>query len=166
MAAVESLEKSLGDAFKGAPKLPVKGREMLVQWLPWINLVLGLFTLWSVYWLWHWAHIANGLVDYVNQLSQTYGIQTSSSLHKLDAGVWLGIIFLAVEAVLYLLAFQPTKNRKKSGWNLMFYALLVNLAYGIVIIFTNYGGLGNFLGYLLGTLIGLYFLFQIRPAYK
>lgn len=163
---MDGLEKTLEGIFvKNAPKLPEKGKEILAEWLPWINLVLGVLTLWAVYALWQWAHLANGLVDYVNQLNQTYGINTGVTVHKLDGMVWLGLIVLAVEALLYLLAFSATRARQKRGWNLMFYALLVNLVYGIVNIFTDYGGLGNFVGYLMGTVVGLWLLFQIRSKF-
>jgi hypothetical protein len=166
MAALDQLEKSLEGVFiKSAPKLPEKGKEVLAEWLPWINLVLGIITLWAAYALWHWAHLVNGLANYVNQLGQAYGVNTSVAVHKLDATVWLGLAVLVVEAVLYLMAFPATRARQKRGWNLMFYALLVNLVYGIVNIFTNYGGVGNFIGYLIGTVIGLWLLFQIRGKY-
>lgn len=165
MAVMKDLEKSLEKVFvDSAPKLPERGKEVLVEWLPWINLILGILTLWSVYWLWHWAHLANRFIDYANQLNQYYGgpgIQT----HRLTALVWLGLIVLAVQAVLYLMAFPATRARQKRGWDLMFYALLVNLVYGIVTIFTDYGGIGNFIGSLIGTAIGLWLLFQIRGKY-
>src|SRR3954471_12636993 len=74
MAALDNLEKSLDGVFKkNGPKLPEKGRENLVNWLPWINLVIGIYTLLTVYWLWHWAHVVNSLADYANQLSQAFG---------------------------------------------------------------------------------------------
>lgn len=165
MAALDNLEKSLEGVFvKSAPKLPEGGKRVLVQWLPWINLVAGVLTLWSVYALWHWAHLANGLVNYVNQLSAIYG-GTSVDIHRLTATVWLGMIILAVEGVLFLMAFPATRARTKKGWDLMFYALLVNLVYGVVVIFTDYGGVGNFIGYLIGSVIGLWLLFQIRGKY-
>ena len=166
MAAMDDLEKSLEKVFvKQAPALPARGKEVLVEYLPWINLFLGIVTLWAVYALWHWAHLVNGLVNYANQINQAYGINTGIVAHKLDGAVWLGLIVLAVEAVLYIMAFPATRARQKRGWNLMFYALLVNLVYGIVNIFTNYGGVGNFIGYAIGTVIGLWLLFQIRSKY-
>jgi hypothetical protein len=60
---------------------------------------------------------------------------------------------------------MPTKERRKSGWDLMFYAVLLNTVYGLVLLFTDYGGVGSLIGSLIGTAIGLYFLFQLKPKY-
>ena len=165
MAMLTDLENSLEKVFvKSAPKLPEKGKEMLVSWLPWINLVLGILTLWSVYWLWQWANTANNLADFANELSRVYGSGDVVS-RDLTAMVWVGLGVLAVEAVLFIMAFQATRARAKRGWDLMFYALLVNLVYGVLVIFTDYGGVGSFIGYLIGSVIGLWLLFQIRSKY-
>jgi hypothetical protein len=165
MAALNSLEKSLDDVFvKNAPKLPEGGKKVLVEWLPWLNLVGGLLTLWAAYALWNWAHVANGLINYANDLSRAYG-GGDVVADRLTAGIWLGIAVLVVEGVLYLLAFPATRDRKKQGWNYMFYALLVNIVYGLVVLFTDYGGFGSFLGTLVGSVIGLWLLFQIRGSY-
>jgi hypothetical protein len=63
------------------------------------------------------------------------------------------------------MAFPATKARTKRGWDLMFYALLVNIVYGVIILFSNYGGVGNFIFSLIGSAIGLWLLFQIRGKY-
>lgn len=165
MSAGSSLENTLGDVFKNAPKLPENGKKALVQWLPWINLVLGILTLWSAYALWNWARLANGLIDYANSISKAFG-GTTVATNRLSIGIWLGIAVLVVEGVLYLAAFPGTRDRKKAGWNFMFYAALVNIVYAVVVIFTDYGGVGNLIGYLIGSAIGLYLLFQIKDAYR
>jgi uncharacterized membrane protein len=165
MGALVPLEKSLDDLFvKQAPALPAGGKKALVQYLPWINLILGLIALYTAYVLWHWAHFANSLVNYANSLSAAYGGPTVAT-NRLSVGIWLGIAVLAVEALLYIAAFPGTRDRKKVGWNLMFYALLVNIVYGVVVLFTNYGGVGNLIGSVIGSAIGLYLLFQIRSSY-
>jgi hypothetical protein len=166
MGSLNSLETKLDDVFvKNAPALPDGGKKALVQYLPWINLALGILSLLAVYNLWNWAHLANKLVDYANTLSAVYG-GPAVVTQRLTLTVWLSIIVLAVQAVLYIAAFSGLRNKKKSGWNLIFYALLVNAAYGVVVLFTDYGGVGNLIGSLVGTAIGLYFLFQIRASYK
>lgn len=165
MSLLKQLETTLDDLFgKKAPPLPPNGKKALVQYLPWINLVLGLLTLYTVLMLWHWAHLANNLVNYANSLSAAYGGPTTATNH-MGAGIWLGLLILAAEALLYIAAFPATRDRKKSGWNLMFYALLVNVVYGVVITFSSYGGIGNLIGTLIGSSIGLYLLFQIRSSY-
>ncbi len=68
--------------------------------------------------------------------------------------------------MIYIAAFPGTKARKKSGWDLLFYALLINVVYGIVVAFTDYGGFGSLIGSLVGSAIGAYFLFQIRVSYS
>ncbi|OGL35048.1 hypothetical protein A3F65_01765 [Candidatus Saccharibacteria bacterium RIFCSPHIGHO2_12_FULL_47_16b] len=162
---LSQLEASLEGLFKGAPKLPEKAKDAIVQWLPWINLILGLLTLWAAYSLWRWADVANTIVNYANELSRALG-GTGVSVDRFTVGVWIAIGVLVVEAILYLAAFPGTRDRKKSGWNLLFYALLVNIVYGVVVLFTDYGGVGNFLGYVIGSVIGLYFLFQLKPKYN
>jgi len=166
MSSLQPLETALNDIFvKKAPPLPTNGKKALVEYLPWINLVLGLLALYTVYVLWHWAHVANSLINYANSLNAAYGIPTVAATDRMGIGIWLGLVVLAVEALLYIAAFQATRDRKKSGWNLMFYALLVNIVYGLVIVFSSYGGVGNLIGTLIGSAIGLYLLFQIRSSY-
>jgi len=165
MSAAGSLEKTLGSLFKGAPKLPENAKKVLVQWMPWLNLVGGLFALSSVYWLYHWAHVANSLVNYTNSLSEAFG-GTKVVSSRWSVGIWISLVVLAVEAVLFIAAFPGLRDRKKAGWNLLFYAVLLNLVYGVVVMFTNYGGGGNLFGALIGSAIGFYFLFQVRDAYS
>lgn len=166
MSALSSLEKSLDDIFvKNAPALPDGGKKALVQWLPWINLVLGIVTLWSAYVIWHWAHLADKYIDFANSLSAAYGGPSVAPVNRLSAMIWVSLIVLVVEAVIYIAAFPATRDRKKSGWNLMFYAILINIVYGIVVFFTSYGGVTNLLGSIIGSAIGLYLLFQIRASY-
>jgi len=165
MSALQPLETSLNDLFvKKAPPLPANGKKALVQYLPWINLIFGVLTLYSVWILWHWAHYASALVNYANSLSAAYG-GTPIAVDRMGAGIWLGLLVLLVEALLYLAAYPATRDHKKSGWDLMFYAALLNVAYGIVVLFTSYGSIGTFVGSLIGSAIGLYLLFQIRTSY-
>ena len=114
--------------------------------------------------LWNWAHQASSLIKYANQLSQTYGGPTVA-VRELTGMVWLGLVVLAIEGVLFLMAYSGTRTRSKRGWDLMFFALLVNLVYGVLVIFTDYGGVGSFIGYLIGSVVGLWLLFQIRDKY-
>lgn len=164
MSALGSVEQKLENVFKGAPKLSDKAREMIAGWTPWINLVLGILGLWAAWGLWHWAHFANGLINYANQLNQAYGTGTVVA-DRLTVGLWISLAVLVVESIIYLMAFSPTKDRKRSGWNLMFYAVVLNAVYGLVLLLTDYGNVGSLIGYVIGAVIGLYFLFQIKPKF-
>jgi uncharacterized membrane protein HdeD (DUF308 family) len=161
MRALQSLENNLNDTFaKKAPPLPPSSKKALVQYLPWINLLLGLLALYTVYALWHWAHLNAGLLSVPAAAS---GLPAASN--NLDFGIWLGLATLTIEALLYIAAFPGTRDRKKAGWNLMFYALLVNIVYGFIMLFTSYGGFATLLSTLIGSGVGLYLLFQIRSSY-
>ena len=163
--AEAKLEQNLNDLFtKNLPALPSGGKKALVEWAPWLALIGGVLSLWAAWALWHWAHIANALVNYANSLSLAYG-GTTVSTSRMTVGIWLGVIVLAVEGVMYLLAFPGLRDRKKQGWNMLYYALLINIVYGVVVMFTDYGGVGNLFGSLLGSAVGLYLLFQVRSAY-
>jgi len=165
-SALESLEQSLDEVFnKNAPQLPAGIKQFIVKYLPYINLVLGILTLVAAWGLWNAAHTVNVLVDYANNLSAAYGGEKIST-DQLTFTVWLALGVLVVEALLYIAAFPGTKARKKSGWNLLYYALLINVVYGIVVAFTDYGGFGSLIGSLIGSAIGAYFLFQIRGSYS
>jgi hypothetical protein len=161
-----ALEQKLDEIFvKNAPALPKKAVDIIVEYLPYLNLIIGLLTLSSAYWLWHWAHAANDLVNYANELSRTYG-GGDVVADRMGFGIWLGLLVLLVEAVIYLAAFPGLRDRKKTGWNLLFYGLLINVVYGFVILFTSYGGVGSLIGSIIGSAIGGYFLFQIRDRYS
>ncbi|HVV66621.1 MAG TPA: hypothetical protein VHB72_00925 [Candidatus Saccharimonadales bacterium] len=165
MPAIDQLEKPLEDIFASqAPPLSNNAKRALVRYLPWINLILGILTLYAVYILWHWAHLVNNFVDYTNSLSAPYGSPVIAN-NRLTFGIWFGMIVLAIEAVLYLAAFPATRNRKRTGWELMFYALLLNFVYGVAILFTDYGSLGNLIWSVIGSIAGLYLLFQVRASY-
>lgn len=165
MSALNSLESSLDKVFVGmAPKLPENIKSFLVSIAPWASLATGVLSLLSVYWLWNWANTTSSLADYVNELNKAFG-GTTVVADRLTVSIWVGLVVLGVAGVLYLLAFPALKALKKSGWDLLFYALILNLAYSIVLLFSDYTG-GSFIGTLIGSILGLWLLFQIRGKYK
>lgn len=151
----KQLENWLADKYKKAPVLSKGGREFLVEIAPWLSLLAGIGTLITAYNLWHWVHRVDGL-EMILGVSYT----------RWSLGIGLALLVSAVTGVMYLAAFSQLKDRKKPGWNLLFYAILLNVAYGIVLLFTDYGGADYLISSLIGAAIGFYFLFQIRSYYK
>ena len=167
MAETKQLEEQLDEIFvKNAPfQLPKNVKEWIVAYLPYINVFFGILSLWAAWGVYQAATVTSVFVDYANELSRTLGTGNQISTSRLSAAVWFAVIALVVQGVIWLAAFPGTKARQKSGWNLLFLAVVLNAAYGILSLFTYYGGIGSLLSYLLGTVIGLYFLFQSRSYY-
>lgn len=162
----QQLETKLNDVFgKRAPQLPANGKKMLVEWAPWLALIVGVLSLWAAYALWGWAHVASGLINYANSLCTVYGGSSCNvATDNMTLWIWFGLAVLVIEGVLYLLAFPGLRDRKKTGWNFLYWGALINLVYAVISLFTNYG-LGNFIASLIGSVIGLWLLFQVRGQY-
>lgn len=164
---LDQLETKLNDTFtKSAPALPKSAKDIIVQYLPYLSLIGALASLWSAYNVWHWATHVNKLANWANEFSASLGLDTVETT-RWSVTLWISLGVLVAMGMLYLVAFSPLKARKKAGWNLLFYALILSVAYGFVGIFVNnYGsGFGGFIGTLIGFVIGGYFLFQIREYY-
>jgi hypothetical protein len=147
---------------KKAPfQIPENGRKTLVQWSPWISLVVGLFGLLASLFLWQAAHTVNTIVTYVNSYNYSAPVQ------HLGLFFWLSMLALLFSSVLMLASVPGLKNRSKSrGWDLAMLGVLFNFVYGLVYVFSSLGGgLGRLIGSLISLVIGLYLLFQIRSFY-
>ncbi|MEJ0073109.1 MAG: hypothetical protein WDN27_03460 [Candidatus Saccharibacteria bacterium] len=169
MAGITSTwETKLDEIFvRKAPKLPDGGKKALVEWAPWISLIVGILTLLSAWSLWHWARAVDGLTNYLNTVCNAYGTTSACgvSTSRYSLALWLGVIVLVIEGVLYVAAYSGLKARKKQGWNYLYYGALINVVYAIISLFTDYDKVGHFIGALIGSAIGFYLLFQIRSAY-
>jgi amino acid transporter len=165
MAQLDKLETKLDEVLdKKAPfKLPESSRKSLAGALWWLSLIGGLLQLYAAWNLWDNWHFVDKVADTFNTYAEAYGIDTG---YDLGFGFYLALITLAVSGALLLLAAPGLKAMKKSGWNLVFYSLLVNLVYGVVALFTDYGDLGSFIGALIGSVIGGYLLFQVRSHFN
>ena len=145
-AGLGQLESVLDEYLvKKAPALPANIKELLVKFAPYLTII--------------------GVVLVVPALLAAFsaGAWLSSNYYWAMGGTTLGWQYYlalglsAVTVVLEALAIPGLFSRKMSGWKLLFYGILVNTVYSLVYF--------NLMGLLLGTLISLYFLFQVRSYY-
>lgn len=167
MGTLDKLEASLVDPLdKKAPvKLPPSARKSLGRAMWIIALVFGILQLWAAWSLWHLGHYVDRSVDYLNSLSAYYG---GPDLVASSLGVfyYVSLIFILADAALLLFAAPGLKSMRRFGWNLLFYSLILNVAYGVIRIFAEVGGgFGPFVWSLIVSTIGAYFLFQIRDQF-
>ncbi|HCR81448.1 MAG: hypothetical protein UY13_C0002G0140 [Candidatus Pacebacteria bacterium GW2011_GWB1_47_8] len=145
-ASLGQLEKVLEEYLvKKAPALPTNLKELLVKFAPYLAIigvvlsVPALFTALSAgAWLsrnYYWA-----------MTGATLGWQ-----------YYLALALSAVTVALEAFAIPGLFGRKMSAWKLLFYAVLVNTVYSLVYF--------NLAGLILGTLLSLYLLFQVRSYY-
>lgn len=167
MKAINDIETKLNEVFvKNAPQLPAEGKKFIVKIAPIATLVIGVLTLLATWNLWSWARRADRFIDYARQLCNTYDTPGCGDITShLTVWVWLSLIFLLAEAILYIAAFKGLNEHRKQGWNYLYYGALLNVVYAVVSLFTDYDKIGHFLGALVGSAIGFYLLFQIREFY-
>lgn len=138
------LEKEMRDLFAKFPAFPDSLVELLVTLAPWgalLGAIFGILGFLSLV----------GVGSFVSVAS--VGMGAYGSLWKM----WVSIIGLGIAAVIYLLAFSPLRARKKRGWDLMYYAFLLNMAINVITF--------NIFALIIGFLIGGWILFQVRPKY-
>lgn len=141
------LEKELEPIFLGKfPAFPDEVKEFLVKYGPYLMLVgavLGIFGLLTAY------GMLGGAMVYDLGLSSYGGMAIQ---------LWIGMAFTLIVLVMYLLAFKPLRDRKKQGWNLIYYALLLNLLSSVIQL--------KIFAVIFGAIIGFWVLFQIRDKYS
>lgn len=163
---MRELENKLAELYKGAPALPKKAKDTIVEYLPYVVLVLGVLQLLAALALWRLADAAERLAEFGNALSAYYG-GADVGVSAFDKTIiYLGVGLLVIEAVLMLMAVSPLLKRLRRGWELLFLVSLLQIAYSVVLIFVDTRGVGSFIMSLIGAAIGFYFLFQIREYYK
>ena len=127
-----------------APALPANVKEAIVKFGPWISLILMLVSLPAI----------------LGLLGLGAALTPFSYLGGLNAGFsyTASIVFTIVVLVMQLIALPGLFKRKLSGWKMMFYASLVEAVHNVVLF--NLGGL------IIGTLLSLYILFQVKKLYS
>ena len=121
---------------KKAPALPKNVKDFLVQYAYIFNII--------------------GIVMMIPAIFALLGLNAVINVFVKSSMV--GIVFLIIEMLLRLKALPGLKNRKIDGWNMLYYAALVQAVYSL----TNY----DIGGFVIGTLLSLYFIFQVKSYYR
>jgi len=134
-------------------KLPKSVQDVLVQFGPWITLVVAIISLPAILTLFGIGAVAS---YYTALVGVTY-----TPMH------YIAIVVLVVQIVIMLVAVSPLLKRQRKGWQLLFYASTISVAYSL---FDSLGSggfaiLGLIWG-LIGAAISYYVIFQIRAHYK
>lgn len=162
---INALEKWLESINKKLPQIPKKGRDVLARLAPWLTLVGGVISLFGAWSFWQAGHAVSKLVEWSNNLSRIYGSNDAIGASSLSITWYIAFVLLIVQAVLLLMAFPKLKDGKRSGWSLLFYNSLLTGVIALVYLFTPSYGFSSLLGYLVGTAVSLYLLFQIREHF-
>jgi len=134
---MDKLNQMLEDLLvKKAPALPNNVKEFLVQYAYILNII--------------------GIIMMIPAIFALLGL--NAIVHVFVKTSIIGIVFLIIEILLRIKALPGLKNRKIDGWNMLYYAALVQAVYSL----TNY----DIGGFIIGTLISLYFIFQVKSYYK
>ena len=164
MGSLQKLETRLdGWLNKKAPiKLPPDGRQTVAGALWWIALIVGILQLWGAWALWNVGHAADAA--YTAYLSDVYG-EENPAIH-LGFFYWVAFLCILVVGIITLIASPKLKQMKKSGWNLLFYSMLLNLGFALLRLLSGVDGIfSGFFGALLGAVIGAFLLFQVRDYF-
>lgn len=129
---------------KKAPALPTNIKEAVVNFAPWVTLVLMILT--------------------IPLVLAIFGLGAILAPFSFLGGVHVGVNYFvsfalsAVSLVMEALAIPGLFKKSQGGWKMVYYATLVGVLQNVINF--NLGGL------IIGSLLGLYLLFQVKSYYK
>jgi hypothetical protein len=130
-------------------QLPARAKEFIVQYGPWISLVLLILSALVIIPL---LALALGITVITLPFQAAAG-----TLHATTSSI-IQLVITVVVLVLEAAAIPALLKRKLSGWMLIYYAILLS-AVGSLIQY-------QIVSTILSLLIGMYILFQIREYYR
>lgn len=128
---------------KKAPALPESVKNFLVTIAPWMVIISILFALPAILSLFGVNAGLPGLFYY-----QALGATNYS----------LVLIIEAIALVFYFLALPGLFSKTVSGWNFVYYAALIQTVASLLSF--------NIIGGIIGLIISMYILFQVRSSYR
>ncbi len=144
-----ALEAWMAPLFAKSPHLPDTARQSLVKIAPWLALIFGVLGLFAI--------LSAGALTSVSGMIAVGFIGAGFAPLML----FISLIVGALACILDLLAYKPLLQRKKMGWNFLFYGVVLTTCTSILGIFLGSSVIGN----LLGSLIGFWLLFEVRDLY-
>jgi len=129
---------------KKAPALPANVKEAIVKFAPWATLIIFILTLPAIL-------VIFGLGGLVAPFSFLGGLTAGTAFI-------LTFAFSGVQLILEAMAIPGLFKNQRRAWNLLYWATLLGGVQNIVTF--NVGSL------IIGTLLSLYILFQVREYYK
>jgi hypothetical protein len=147
---MDQLDKFFEDLFlkKIGFQLPANVKEVIVKIAPWLTIIGVVVSLPAILGLF-------GMGSVVTSMAAVYGV-------NIGGRYYLGIAVLVVQLVLMAMAIPGLMKREIKGWRLIYYSALVSAVYGIV----STLNIGGIIWSLLGSAIGLYFIYQVKSYYK
>lgn len=160
MKVIVDVENWMAEAFKSAPQLSKRTKELFVQAWPWLALLFGGLQILSLFGAWDVIREVQRREAFLNFLGATN--YDGVSIAVMYASFALSI----VSAVMLLVAYAPLRVRARRGWQLLFIVVLVNALSGLLALFIYGQGVGIAVLNLVVVAIVLYLLMQIRNEYK
>lgn len=133
-------EENLG---RKAPQLPEKWREIIVKIAPWVTLIVMILALPAIL-------IVLGLGTVLTPFAYLGGV-------TYGAGYMISMGLLIVSLILEVMAIPGLFKRSLKGWRFAYWATLVSALSYI---------LGLEIVSLIGTVLSLYILFQVKKLYR
>lgn len=157
MDAVKSLEAKLDEIFvKNAPYQLPAGLKKWIGEYAWILALVGA--------------VLGGLafIGLLGVLGLTSVVATVAGAGGYVLFAWLALVVLGIEVALLIMAVGPLKEKKKRGWDLLFYSQLISVVFNLFnwLQGSNFGANAlSFVWNLIWITISLYLLFQVRSQF-
>ena len=140
---MKEFEAQLAGWFAKFPHLPAGAREFIVKVSPWLAVIFLIALL-------PFILIALGLGTIAAPFAFLNGVGSGASYG-------IGLIFTIASIILWALSIPGLFKRHRSGWEFSFYGVLLNFVQGLVAV--------NILSAIIGAVIGLYILFEVKEYY-
>ena len=140
---MDRIETTLEGYVQKVPSLPNSWKEFIVSFIPWYTCLVILLNVPIFFSLF-------GLASLVSPFAYIFGSKVS--------GITAALILSAGMLVLQIMALQGLFGKKMKSWKLLFYSALLGVVHGIFI--------GSLFSVLIGSVISLYILFQIKSYYR
>ena len=170
MEQVRKLENMIEGWLKPLPHLPAQWRKWLTENVWWITLLGVVLSVFGVIAMVGAIFTAMNFVNSVNNWYNALGIaNTTIYTNWWYISSFVSLAFLALTIALEAMAVTPLKAQKRKGWELMFLVFLLGVASQVVNLVLNFGNMSvvtSSFGIVIGTVVGAYFLFELRSGFK
>lgn len=166
MSALKNLEQTLVQWQKQSPvHLPATWRRWLGDNSWWLVIIGVIAAALSVIGSLRTLLWAEDLMRTTRQFAESLGVAVPNTGLMYDVSLWISVATLAVVALIQLQSIQPLREKKKSGWDLLFLAMIISLTGSLISGLVGGAILSTVIGLAIAAVIGWFILFEIRGQF-